>query len=132
MATITPTLTIASTDAFVNQPINLSVTAGIVVGAPMADISTVVATTAGAASVIVPAGTAVTYLYVKHTGTTDGATSTSNFVDIEDTANVAISRLAAGEFAFFPANKAGGDTGIQLQVAHASNVQCEYMYFTKA
>jgi len=131
MATITPTLTIASTDAFANQPINLSATAGIIVGAPMADISTVVATTTGANSIIVPAGTAVTYLYVKHTGTTDGATGTAHFVDIEDTANVAMSRLAAGEFAFFPANKAGGSTGIQLQTT-SGNILCEYMYFTKA
>ena len=131
MATITPTLTIASTDAFANQPINLSATAGIVVGAPMADISTVVATTTGANSIIVPAGTAVTYLYVKHTGTTDGTTGTAHFVDIEDTANVAMARLAAGEFAFFPANKAGGSTGIQLQTT-SGNILCEYMYFTKA
>ena len=132
MATLTPTLTLASTDAFANQAISLSITDSLTVGAPMADISTIVATATGAQSIIVPAGTAVTYLYVRHTGTTDGSTATAQMVDIEDTADVAISRLAPGEFAFFPANKAGGSTGIQLQVAHASVVLCEYMYFTKA
>tara|TARA_R110000744_G_scaffold354041_1_gene460436 strand:+ start:219 stop:614 length:396 start_codon:yes stop_codon:yes gene_type:complete len=131
MATLTPTLTLASTDAFANQAISLSVTDSLTVGAPMADISTVIVDTTGANNIIVPAGTAVTYLYVKHTGTTDGSTATAQIVDIEDTANVAISRLAAGEFAFFPANKAGGSTGIQLQSASGA-VLCEYMYFTKA
>ena len=131
MATLTPTLTLASTDAFANQAISLSVTDSLTVGAPMADISTIIIDTTGANNIIVPAGTAVTYLYVKHTGTTDGSTATAQIVDIEDTANVAISRLAAGEFAFFPANKAGGSTGIQLQSA-SGNVLCEYMYFTKA
>tara|TARA_R110000822_G_scaffold111475_1_gene242205 strand:- start:679 stop:1074 length:396 start_codon:yes stop_codon:yes gene_type:complete len=131
MATLTPTLTLASTDAFANQAISLSITDTLTVGAPMADISTVIATTTGAASIIVPAGTAVTYLYVRHTGTTDGSTATTEVVDIEDTADVAISRLSPGEFAFFPANKAGGSTGIQLQVASGVAL-CEYMYFTKA
>ena len=131
MATLTPTLTLASTDAFANQAISLSVTDSLTVGAPMADISTIIIDTTGANNIIVPAGTAVTYLYVRHTGTTDGSTATAQVVDIEDTANVAISRLAAGEFAFFPANKAGGDTGIQLQSASGA-VLCEYMYFTKA
>ena len=39
MATLTPTLTLASTDAFANQAINLSATIGSTVSAPMADVS---------------------------------------------------------------------------------------------
>ena len=132
MATLTPTLTLASTDISSNESLSLSVTDALTVGAPSQSLSTVIATNTGGDNIIVPAGTAITYLYVKHTGTTDGSTATSQLVDIEDTDNVAFARLGAGEFAFFPANKAGGSTGVQLQVAHASNVQCEYMYFTKA
>ena len=132
MATLTPTLTLASTDFSASEALSLSITDSLTIGAPSQGMSTVIATATGGGSIIVPAGTAVTYLYVRHTGTTDGSTATAQMVDIEDTADVAFCRLAAGEFAFFPANKAGGSTGVQLQVAHASVVQCEYMYFTKA
>lgn len=132
MATLVPTLTLTSSDVSTAESLSLSITDSLTIGAPSQGISTVIATATGGNHIIVPAGTAVTYLYVRHTGTTDGSTATTQSVDIEDTDNVAIARLAAGEFAFFPANKAGASTGIQLQVAHASNVQCEYMYFTKA
>ena len=131
MATLTPTLTLASTDAS-SDAISFSVTDSLSVNPPSKGISRINATNAGADSVIVPAGTAVAYLYVKHTGTTDGSTATTQLVDIEDTDNVAFARLAAGEFAFLPYNKAGGSKGVQLQVAHASVVQMEYAFFTKA
>ena len=39
MATLTPTLTLASTDIFAGQPLNLSVTDTLTVSAPMTDIS---------------------------------------------------------------------------------------------
>ena len=39
MATLTPTLTLNSTDAFENQTINLSVTDSLTIQAPMSDIS---------------------------------------------------------------------------------------------
>ena len=131
MATLTPKLTLESTDA-TSDALSMSVTDSLTVGAPSVGLSKINATATGGNNIIVPAGTAVTYLFVRHTGTTDGSTATAQMVDIEDTADVAIARLAAGEWAFFPANKAGGSTGIQLQVAHASEVQCEYAFWTKA
>ena len=39
MATLTPTLTLASTDIFADQPLSLTVTDSLTVQAPMSDIS---------------------------------------------------------------------------------------------
>ena len=100
MATSTPTITVASTDISSNESLSLSVTDALTVGAPAQSLSTVIATNAGGDNIIGPAGTAITYLYVKHTGTTDGSTATSQLVDIEDTADGAFARLGPGEFAF--------------------------------
>ena len=131
MATLKPTLSLSSTDVS-SDALSFSVTDSLTVGNPSKGISRINATNAGGDNIIVPAGTAITYLYVKHTGTTDGSTATTQLVDIEDTANVAFARLGAGEFAFLPYNKAGGSAGVQLQVAHASVGQMEYAFFTKA
>ena len=131
MATLTPTLTLTSTDS-TSDSLSLSVTDTLTVVAPTVGVSKINATATGNASIIVPAGTAVAYLYVKHTGTTDGSTATAQLVDVEFTAdNIAFSRLAAGEFLFMPFNNAGASDGVQLQVAHASVVQMEYAFFTK-
>ena len=131
MATLKPTLSLSSTDVS-SDALSFSVTDSLTVGNPSKGISRINATNAGGDNIIVPAGTAIAYLYVKHTGTTDGSTATTQLVDIEDTDNVAFARLGAGEFAFLPYNKAGGSKGVQLQVAHASVVQMEYAFFTKA
>jgi|TARA_R100001463_G_scaffold82475_2_gene137080 hypothetical protein len=131
MATLTPTLTLASTDAS-SDAISFSATLGLSVTPPSKGISRINATATGGDNIIVPAGTAVAYLYVKHTGTTDGSTATTQVVDIEDTDNVAFARLGPGEFAFLPYSKAASSKGVQLQVNHASVVQMEYAFFTKA
>ena len=127
---LVPTLTIKDTTTFSDE-INFSVTDSLTTAAPSQSLSTITATNTGGDNIIVAAGTAVVYLFVRHTGTTDGSTGTSQLVDIEDTDDVAIARLGAGEWAFFPWNKAGASKGVQLQVAHASNVQMEYAYWTK-
>lgn len=135
MATLNATLTLSSTAGSTgvsgDMDVDLSVSDILTTTAPAQGLSTVIATATGANHIIVPAGTAVTYLYVKHSGTTDGSTASTVAVDIEDTADVAFCRLGAGEFAFFPANKAGGSTGVQLQVTTATNVLMEYAFFTK-
>jgi hypothetical protein len=130
MATLVPTLTLTSTDA-TSDSLSLSVSDSLTVVAPTVGVSKINATATGAESIIVPAGTAVAYLYVKHTGTTDGSTATAQLVDVEETGNEAFARLAAGEFLFMPFNHGGADVGVQLQVAHASVVQMEYAFFTK-
>ena len=103
MATLTPTLTLASTDAFSNQPISLSVTDTLTVEAPYTDISKIAAATGG--SIITAAsGAPITYFYLKHTGflASDGTTATTNLVTVADAGGSTIATLAAGEFMFFP------------------------------
>ena len=127
---LVPTLTIKDTTTFSDE-ISFSVSDSLTVTAPARSLSLEIATATGGNHIIVPASTNISYLFVRHTGTTDGTTGTAQLVDIEDTDNVAIARLGAGEWAFFPWHKAGATKGVQLQVAHASNVQMEYAYWTK-
>ena len=128
---LVPTLTIKDTTTFSDE-VNFSVTDSLTVTAPAQSLSTIIADNAGANSVIVPSGTAIAYLFVRHTGTTDGSTGTTQLVDLELTDdNAAFARLGAGEWLFMPFNHAAADVGVQLQVAHASNVQMEYAYWTK-
>ena len=127
---LVPTLTINDTTTF-SDTVNFSVTDSLTVTSPAQSVSLETVTTTGGNHIIVAAGTAVVYLFVRHTGTTDGSTGTAQLLDIEDTDDVAIARLGAGEWAFFPWNKAGASKGVQLQVAHASNVLCEYAFWTK-
>ena len=63
MATVTPTLTISSSDAFSSNNISVSATANLTVAAPMQDMSTIIAEpTDGANSIIKPTSAAVAYL----------------------------------------------------------------------
>ena len=134
MATLTPTLTLISTDA-ASDELNFSVTDTLTVKAPARGLSTVVATATGSQSIIIPASTAIAYLFIRHTGTTDGSTSTVRQVDVENTDDEAFARLSAGEWMFIPFNHAEASIGVQLHVQHSSPsdvVQMEYAYWTKS
>ena len=125
-----PTLTLKDTTTFSDE-ISFSVTDSLTTAAPAQALSLVNATATGSASVIVPTtGGAIVYLFVRHTGTTDGSTSTAQQVDVEFTTDEGIARLSTGEWLFMPVSHAGVDVGVQLQVNHASVVQCEYAYWT--
>ena len=127
-----PTLTIKDTTTFSDE-ISFSVTDSLTVVAPARGMSLVNATATGGASIIVPTtGGAIVYLFVRHTGTTDGSTATAQQVDVEFTTNEGIARLSTGEWLFMPVSHAGASVGVQLQVNHASNVQMEYAYWTAA
>tara|TARA_A100001201_G_scaffold54493_1_gene53085 strand:+ start:263 stop:658 length:396 start_codon:yes stop_codon:yes gene_type:complete len=131
MATLDATLTLASTDLS-SDNLSMTVTDSLTVGPPQQSISMIIASTTGGDNIILPAGTAVAYVYVKHTGfQTDGTTASTDNCDVEDTDDVAFMRLAPGEFAFFPYNKAGASKGVQLQMT-GGNARIEYAFFTKA
>ena len=130
MATLTPTLSLISTDA-TSDELSFSVTDSLTVKAPSRSLSLETVTATGGNHIIVPAGTAVAYLFVRHTGTTDGSTGTAQMVDLENTDDEAFARLGAEEWLFIPFNHGGASVGVQLQVAHASEVLCEYAYWTK-
>ena len=132
MATVTPTLTISSSDAFSSNNISVSATANLIAVAPMQDMSTIIAEASdGANSIIKPTSAAVAYLYIRHTGTQNGVTASTDNVDIEfTTSDICFARLGPGEFLFMPFNFAGVTNGVQLETT-ANTVLCEYMWFTK-
>ena len=132
MATLTPTITLTSTDATIDQ-LAFSVTDSLSVTSPLQNMSKVVATATGGDNIVVPlTGGTITYFYCRHTGTTDGTTATTQLVDVEETGDAAFARLGPGEFMFLPFCHHAGNVGIQFQVTTATNVMMEYGFWTKA
>ena len=119
MATLTPTLTLTSSDA-TSDTLSLSVTDTLTVTAPSIGISKITITTADNQKLVDESGSAIYYFYAKNT-------DTSNFVVLQTEASVQYARLSPGEFCFFPINAAAG-----LE-ARADTASCvlEYAYWTK-
>ena len=148
MATLTPTLTLASTDAFASQPLSLSVTDSLTIAAPMTDISTMNTDDDprgyGAGVIIDEEDTNEYYVYVKHTGklASDGTTdshATNDFISVgngDGDAAANIIKLQPGEFCFFPTTAADGtDGGVEVggvkATAGSAAVRLEYAYFKR-
>jgi hypothetical protein len=119
MATLTPTLTLASTDA-TSDELALSVTDSLTVTDPSVGISRITITTADDQELVDNALSGVYYFYAKNTDST-------NFVVLQTTASVQYARLSPGEFCFFPVNDGNG-----LE-ARADTASCvlEYAYWKK-
>jgi hypothetical protein len=119
MATLTPTLTLTSSDA-TSDSLALSVTDSLTVTAPSVGISRLTITTADNQELVDEALSGVIYFYAKNTDAT-------NFVILQTTASVQYARLSPGEFCFFPVNDSNG-----LE-ARADTASCvlEYAYWTK-
>ena len=148
MATLTPTLTLASSDVFADQPLALTVTDSLTVQAPMTDISRMNTDDNignGAGVIIADLLTDTYYVYIKHTGilSSDGTTAanaTSDYITLSNADGEAGSemiRLYPGEFAFFPlAPSDGTDGGTEvggLKVTAASAaVQINYAYYKRS
>ena len=146
MATLTPTLTLSSSDIFTDQPLALSVTDSLTVEAPMTDISRMNTgdNIGNGAGVIIAESTDVYYVYVKHTGIlasdgTSSANATADYVllgDVDGTAGVKV-RLYPGEFSFFPLNVgdgsagSGGAGGLKV-TAGSAEVQINYGYWKRS
>lgn len=120
-----PTLSIKDSTSF-SDAINFSVTDSLTVTSPASSLSTIIAATAGANSIIVPAAATGTYIFVRHTGTTNGTTTTSVVVLVENTDDTQFANLKSGEWMFLP--HLSGSLGVQVQAASA--VQVEYAYWT--
>ena len=126
---LVPTLTLNDSTSF-SDTINFSVTDELTVTAPSSSLTTIIADTTGANNIIVAANdNKQTWLFVRHTGTSDGSSSTSAHCDIELTGNVAVGTLKSGEWFFFPFCGNGSSVGVQLQ-AVGSAVQLEYAYWS--
>ena len=129
MATLTTTLTLASTDAS-SDVLSMTVTDALTVVSPIINISKITATTTGGDNIIVPNLDSPRYVYLKHTGLNSaGSSSGSDKVVVETADGTQIIELKLGEFAFFPFY-AGGAGKLQLQTS-ANTVQVEYAYFTR-
>ena len=128
MATITAKLTLTSSDIS-SDSLNVAVTDALTVGFPANGVSQPSVTTTGANNIIQPATDGQTYyVYVKHTGTSDGSTSTTETLNVELTGDTVFGKLAAGEFCFLPVG--GHSLGVQLQ-SSSSTIVAEYAYFVK-
>ena len=129
MATLTPTLTLTSTDATTDQ-LAFSVTDSLSVTAPHIGLAKISVSTTGANNIIQPATDGQTYyVYVKHTGVDASGSDVTTTLNIELTGDVVIGKLAVGEFMFMPIG--GHSLGVQLQ-ASSGTIVAEYAYFTKA
>ena len=129
MATLTPTLTLTSTDVTTDQ-LSFSVTDSLSVTAPHIGLAKASVTTVGANNIIQPATDGQTYyVYVKHTGVDASGSAVTTALNIELTGDVVIGKLAAGEFMWMPVG--GHSLGVQLQ-ASSGTIVAEYAYFTKA
>jgi len=128
MATLTPTLTLTSTDATTDQ-LSFSVTDSLSVTAPHIGLAKISVSTTGANNIIQPATDGQTYyVYVKHTGVDASGSAVTSTLNVELTGDTVIGKLAAGEFMWMPVG--GHSAGVQLQ-SSASTIVAEYMYFTK-
>jgi putative NIF3 family GTP cyclohydrolase 1 type 2 len=129
MATLTPTLTLTSTDATTDQ-LAFSVTDSLSVTHPHQGLSKVSVTTTGADTVIIPNLDARRYFFLRHTGVdTSGSTVTTD-LKVEETDENWFSRLAPGEFLWVPLG-ADGAHKIQLETT-GGTIVAEYAYWTKA
>jgi len=129
MATLTPTLTLTSTDATTDQ-LSFSVTDSLSVTSPTVGLSKVTVTTAGASTIIVPNLDATRYFYLKHTGVDSSGSTVTTDIKVEEGDENWFSRLAPGEFLWVPLNADGGHL-IQLETT-GGTIVAEYAYWTKA
>ena len=129
MATLTPTLSLTSTE-ITSDLLSFSVTDSLSVTAPHIGLAKTSVSTTGANNIIQPATDGQTYyVYVKHTGVDASGTAVTTTLNIELTGDVIIGKLAAGEFMWMPVG--GHSLGVQLQ-ASSGIIIAEYAYFTKA
>jgi hypothetical protein len=128
MATLTPTLTLESTDA-TSDTLSFSVTDTLTVTDPQIGLSKIAASTTGGNSIILPSVDAVRYVYIKHTAVDGSGSATSQLLNVETADNTVVCTLGAGEFMFAPIHD-GDATLIQLEAA-SGTIVAEYAYWTK-
>ena len=121
MATLTPTLSLVSTDIS-SDGLNFSVSDTLTIAAagPNQGLTRQTITTSDNQELVDEAVSGIRYFYAKNIDTT-------NFVVLQTTASVQYARLSPGEFCFFPINDGAG-----LE-ARADTASCvlEYAFFTK-
>ena len=118
MATLTPTLTLVSTDA-TSDALSITVTDSLTVTTPTVGLSRATITTADNQEIVDNDLNGQIYVYIKNL---DG----TNYVKLQNTASQEWGQLKAGEFAFFPLIHGAG-----LEVrADTASCNIEYTYWT--
>ena len=120
MATLTPTLTLTSTDATTDE-LNITVTDSLTTTTPSVGLSRTTITTSDDQELVDEATSGVFYFYFKNLDET-------NFVILQTTASVQYARVGPGEFAFFAVNDGNG---LEAR-ADTATCSCEYAYWKKA
>ena len=121
MATLTPTLTLASTDR-ASDTLNFTVTKDLSTTSPSVGVSRQSVATSGQFNILTAAAnTGISYVYVKNTDST-------NIIVLKDDSGNNFLDLGPAEFAFFPVK---GGVGLEATADSAACV-LEYAYFTKS
>jgi len=129
MATLTPTLTITSTDATTDQ-ISFSVTDSISITDPFRGMSKHTVTTTGGNNIITDGADSTKLIYIRHTGVDGSGSAVTTDLYVEDENDVRWAKLNAGEWLYVPANN-GTASSVQLE-ASGGTIVAEYMYFSHA
>ena len=129
MATLTPTLTLTSSDAFSDE-LSFSVTDSLSVTSPSQSLSTVTATTTGADTVIIPNLDARRFFFLRHTGVDSGGSTVITDLKVEEGDENWFARIGPGEWMWVPLN-ADGAHKIQLETT-GGTIVAEYAYWTRA
>ena len=146
MATVTPTLTIASTDAF-SDALSFSVTVDSTTTTPSAGVTRMSSDEdlGDGAGIIMTeaASTGTTFLYLKHLGVlaSDGTTAshaTNDFITIKNAdGEFSIAKLQPNEFMWLPVapfdgTDGGTEAGGISIVKGGAAVMVEFAYFTRS
>ena len=129
MATLTPTLTLTSSDATTDQ-ISFTVTDSISVTDPFRGMSHETVTTTGGNHAITDAADSTKIIYIRHTGLDGSGSTVTTDLYVEDENNVRWAKLNAGEWLYAPANN-GSASHVQLE-ASSGTIVAEYLYFSHA
>tara|TARA_R100001015_G_C4625866_1_gene184572 strand:- start:1111 stop:1473 length:363 start_codon:yes stop_codon:yes gene_type:complete len=119
MATLTPTLTLTSTDA-TSDALSITVTDSLTTANPQTNIARKSILHTGPTNILTTADSAITYVYLKNLDSTNIIT-----VKIDDA--TAFLDLSPGEFAFMPLK---GAVGLECQ-ANSATCVLEYGYWAK-
>ena len=129
MATLTPTLTLVSTDVSSNE-LNFSVTDTLTVTDPQIGLSKIAVSTTGGDNIILASHSSIRYLFLRHTGKDASDSDVSTLLEVEIENGKSFGELAAGEWMFVPVGQNGGSVAVQLEAA-SGTIIAEYAYWTK-
>jgi len=130
MATLTPTLTLVSTDA-ASDELNFSVTDTLTVKEPSVGLSKISANTTGGDNVILTSHSSIRYLYLRHTGKNAAGSDVTTMLEVEIENGKSFAELGANEWMFVPVGQNGGSVAVQLE-ASSGDIVAEYAYWTKS